>query len=168
MFRSRHFIMVMTSPRYSHRAFDAGRVACMTLLLGGSLACAADWPRFRGPGGTAVSDEAGTPASWSDEENVAWKTSLPGPGTSSPIIVGDRVLLTCYSGYGQSAESPGREEDLKRHVLCLDRGDGRIRWVRDVPALQPEASYQDFLVLHGYASSTPVSDGQRVYACFGK
>jgi outer membrane protein assembly factor BamB len=116
----------------------------------------------------AVSKDSATPVTWSDDENIAWKTALPGFGTSSPIVVGDRLLLTCYSGYGLSAENPGREEDLKRHLLCLDRRDGRLRWVRDVAAEQPEASYQDFLVLHGYASSTPTSDGERIYACFGK
>lgn len=146
-----------------------GRAICLAACgLTLATAHAADWPRFRGPNGAAVSDDSGTPVSWSDDENVAWKAALPGFGTSSPIVVGERVLLTCYSGYGQSAEDPGREEDLKRHLLCLDRGAGRILWVREVAAQQPEATYQDFLVLHGYATSTPVSDGQRVYACFGK
>ena len=80
------------------------------------------------------------------------------------------VIACCSPATAATARAreSRREEDLKRHLLCLDRGDGRIRWVRDVPALQPEASYTDFLVLHGYASSTPASDGQRVYACFGK
>jgi outer membrane protein assembly factor BamB len=143
-------------------------LAFVALLLAGLAAQAADWPRFRGPGGAAVSEDPDTPVSWSDEESVLWKTALPGFGTSSPIVVGDRVLLTCYSGYGLNAENPGREEDLKRQLVCLDRRGGRILWVRDVPAAQPEASYTDFLLLHGYASSTPASDGQRVYACFGK
>src|SRR5687768_7344048 len=118
-----------------------GRAICLAacgLML--ANASAADWPAFRGPNGAAVSEDAGTPVSWSDDENVAWKAALPGFGASSPIVVGERVLLTCYSGYGQSAEDPGREEDLKRRLLCLDRGAGRILWVRDVPAQQPEAS----------------------------
>lgn len=146
--------------------FVALRSACLVLLL--FVSVGADWPRFRGPDGTSVSGDAHAPVTWSDAENIAWKTPLPGFGTSSPIVVGERVLLTCYSGYGLNAEQPGREEDLKRQLVCLDRGDGRVRWVRDVPAEQPEATYQDFLVLHGYASSTPASDGQRVYVCFGK
>lgn len=140
----------------------------MTLVLLLCISAGADWPRFRGPEGSAVSRDEQTPITWSDEENVAWKTPLPGFGTSSPIIVGERVLLTCYSGYGLSAENPGREEDLKRHLVCLDRKDGRIQWTREAAAEQPEASYQDFLVLHGYASSTPVSDGRRVYVSFAK
>jgi outer membrane protein assembly factor BamB len=138
------------------------------LLLALLISAGADWPRFRGPQGSAVSSDAHTPAVWSEAENLAWKTALPGFGTSSPIVVGERVLLTCYSGYGLNAESPGREEDLRRHLICLDRRDGRVQWVRDVPAEQPEATYQDFLVLHGYASSTPASDGQRVYVSFAK
>lgn len=144
----------------------APRRICLVLLL--IVSAAADWPRFRGPDGSSVSRDAHTPLTWSETENIAWKTPLPGFGTSSPIVVGERVLLTCYSGYGLNAEQPGREADLKRHLVCLDRRDGRVHWVRDVPAEQPEATYQDFLVLHGYASSTPASDGERVYACFGK
>ncbi len=74
------------------------------------------------------------------------------------------LLQRVWSERGES----GREEDLKRHLVCIDRGDGRILWTREASAEQPEASYQDFLVLHGYASSTPASDGERVYVCLGK
>src|SRR5688572_12418891 len=88
----------------------------------------ADWPRFRGPGGAAVSEDEQTPVHWSDDEHIAWKAPLPGFGTSSPIVVGERVLLTCYSGYGLNAESPGHEEDLQRHLICLDRANGRVLW----------------------------------------
>ena len=127
-----------------------------------------DWPRFRGPAGAAVGNAENLPVQWSDSESVAWKSELPGFGASSPIVVGDRVFLTCYSGYGLDAMQPGREEDLIRRLVCLNRRDGKLLWTRDVPAVQPEASYIDFLVLHGYASSTPTSDGERVYCCFGK
>ena len=56
---------------------------------------AANWPQFRGPGSTGVpSDESGLPESWSDTENVAWKTSIGGSGWSSPVVWGDMVFLT--------------------------------------------------------------------------
>ena len=54
------------------------------------------WTRFRGPDGSGVSTEAvSTPTTWSDTENLKWKTALPGPGSSSPIVVGDKIFLTC-------------------------------------------------------------------------
>ena len=70
----------------------------------------------------------GLPTTWSEKENLAWKTKLPGPGTSSPIVFGDRIYLTCYSGYNVPGERRGKQEDLKRHLVCLDRSDGKIVW----------------------------------------
>lgn len=76
-------------------------------LLGGAFGQsrppAGDWPQFRGPDGLATSTCAKLPLTWSATQNLAWKTQLPGPGTSSPIVVGDRVFLTCYTGYGPAA-----------------------------------------------------------------
>ena len=69
-----------------------------TLLLVGPLA-AEDWARFRGPTGQGVSAAKGLPSKWSPTENIAWKTPLPGPGTSSPIVLGDKIYLTCYTGF---------------------------------------------------------------------
>jgi outer membrane protein assembly factor BamB len=137
--------------------------------FGQMIAVAAeDWPRFRGPQGAGVSEEVNLPVHWNDRENIVWKTPLPGFGTSSAVVVGNRIYLTCYSGYGLDAANPGREEDLKRSLLCLDRSHGEVLWSQDVAATGPEASYIDFLVLHGYASSTPTAEADRVYACFGK
>lgn len=133
-----------------------------------SAAGGEDWPRFRGPRGAGISDEIDLPVHWGDRENVAWKTALPGFGASSPIVVGERIYLTCYSGYGLDDMNPGVEEDLRRSLLCLDRTSGVPQWSHEVRALGPEASYIDFLILHGYASSTPVAEKDRVYACFGK
>src|SRR6185369_13131412 len=58
-----------------------------------------DWPQFRGPTGMGTSGETGLPVTWSATENIAWKTDLPGAGTSCPILVGDRIFVACYSGY---------------------------------------------------------------------
>ena len=128
----------------------------------------ADWRRFRGPDGAALSESAETPTHWSATENVTWKTALPGPGSSCPIVVGDRVFVTCYSGYGVDSEDAGAIEALQRHLVCVDRESGRVIWDKTVPAAQPEDRYQGFINEHGYASSTPVSDGERVYVFFGK
>jgi outer membrane protein assembly factor BamB len=142
----------------------AGTVASMFSSFG---ATAADWPRFRGPNGSGIATDAKPPTTWSDVENVRWKTDLPGPGTSSPIIVGDRIFVTCYSGYGDG-RTGGDVQKLLRHLVCVDRTTGKIAWSADVPAVQPEDRFDGFMTEHGYASHTPVSDGERVYVFFGK
>lgn len=130
----------------------------------------ADWPRFRGPNGTGIStEEAVPPTKWSPEKNVLWKTPLPGPGVSSPIVVKDRVFVTCWSGYSDNGRESGDIKDLKRHLVCLDRKTGYLIWDKKVDAVQPEDPYSGPGVpIHGYASHSPVSDGERVYVFFGK
>src|SRR4051794_26199510 len=111
------------------------RRICAFLVLGliaVSTARSADWMQFRGPGGQGVSDDKGIPEKWSETESVVWKTKLPGPGTSSPITVGDAIFVTCYTGYAETAGSPGDQKDLMRHLVCLDRKTGKIRWTKDV------------------------------------
>ncbi|HAK95693.1 MAG TPA: serine/threonine protein kinase, partial [Planctomycetes bacterium] len=127
---------------------------------------AADWPCFRGPTGMGASPETGLPAEWGPAKNIAWKAELPGAGTSSPIILGDRLYLTCYSGYNVPRAERGSPEDLVRHVICMKAGDGAVIWKKDFPAKLPEQkSIRDD---HGYASSTPAADAERVYVFFGK
>lgn len=128
----------------------------------------ADWLQFRGPGGLGKSLERGLPVTWSVTQNILWKTELPGHGASSPILVGDRVFVTCYSGYGVPGGTAGAMEQLKRHLVCLNPADGRIPWNRVIPAKLPEESYEGHMRQHGYASSTPAADGERVYVFFGK
>lgn len=145
----------------------------MALVLTGFLsltATADDWARFRGPAGLGVATEsAAIPTAWSPSANVAWKTALPGPGASSPIIVNGKAFVTCYSGYGVERESPGEIENLVRHLVCIDLESGKVLWQKDVKAALPEDLFEGAGVpAHGYASHTPVSDGKCVYAFFGK
>src|SRR5213593_2793175 len=79
---------------------------------------AADWPCFRGPNRTGISEDKGLPLEWSDTKNIIWKTPLPGRGASSPITFGNHIFLTCYSGYGMNRETPGQPENLTRHLVC--------------------------------------------------
>ena len=140
----------------------------VALGLVGSLS-ASDWPQFRGPGGSGVAADKGLPTTWSDNSNLAWKTEMPGAGTSSPIVVGNRVFLTCYSGYGVDKNDSSEMKDLKLHLLCMNRSDGNILWKRDIEPLLPEATGEGpYITLHGYASSTPICDGKHLYAFFGK
>ena len=123
------------------------------------------WPQFRGPGGRGVSEEKGLPTTWSPKENILWKTELPGAGTSSPIVLGDRIYLTAYSGYSVPGSETGDSNDLKLHLIALTP-NGEIRWVRDIaPALPEQERIRED---HGYASSTPAADNERVYVFFGK
>ncbi|MBC7819360.1 MAG: PQQ-like beta-propeller repeat protein [Planctomycetaceae bacterium] len=141
----------------------------MVLAIGGlPPAPAADWARFRGPNGSAVSDARGVPTEWSDLKNVAWKTELPGPGSSSPIIVGERVFVTCYSGYGMSRGAAGDIKQLQRHLICVSLKDGKINWDKPVASKQSEDRFTGYLQDHGYATSTPASDGEHVFVFFGK
>lgn len=125
-----------------------------------------DWRAFRGNDGFATSTERGFPLTWSATENIVWKTALPGAGSSTPIIVGKRLFITCYSGYNVPGQASGRQEDLRLHLVCLDRSNGTILWSHDIPAKLPEQ--ETIRTDHGYASSTPVADDSRVVAFFGK
>lgn len=145
----------------------------IAVALTASTAFAADWRQFRGPDGSGTSAEKGLPTTWSEKDNLVWRAKLPGPGTSSPIVVGKRVYLTCYSGYGLSPYKKGEEEPenpkaLMRHLVCIDRAGGEVLWSKEFKPVNPESKYYqhegDF---HGYASSTPTSDGERLYVFFG-
>ncbi len=143
-------------------------VFAFVVFGGGPAGEAADWSRFRGPNGSAVSDARGVPTDWSDSTNLAWKTALPGPGSSSPIIVGDRVFVTCYSGYGTDRRAAGDVKKLQRHLICVSLKDGKILWNKAVASKQSEDRFDGFIQDHGYATSTPASDGEQVFVFFGK
>jgi outer membrane protein assembly factor BamB len=117
-----------------------------------SVAQAADWTQFRGPNGTAVSQEKGLPVKWGAEENVRWKADLPGRGLSNPVIAGGRVYVTCSSGY--------RENRL--HVLCFDEATGKRLWERQLASTGNTACHPKTCM----AAPTPVADGKNVYALF--
>lgn len=124
-------------------------LACIVLLPVSGLASAGDWPRFRGPNGAGIAADKDVPVKWT-EENILWKTPIPGVGHSSPIVCKGRVFL-------QSASEDGRE----RWLLCFDAKKGNILWKRAAPGQDAHTH-----PLNTLASSTPTSDGERVYAAF--
>ncbi len=170
------------SAHHSSRATDhiAGRaigrlplLALLALAIGALLAApsaaqekAGDWLQFRGPGGNGVSGDKNLPETWDGTKNIAWKVELPGSGTSSPIIMGERIYLTWYNGYAVPRQPKGQMEDLKLGLLCLNKADGKPIWSKEVPASLPEQ--ESIRESHGYASSTPTADAERVYAFFGR
>lgn len=115
------------------------------------------------------------PDRWSPTENIDWKTDLPGRGWSSPIVSGGRVFLTAVINRGETEEPkkglyfggnrpepPKTEHEWK--VLCLDLATGQIRWHQTVQRGQPQSAIH---LKNSFASETPVTDGERIYACFG-
>jgi outer membrane protein assembly factor BamB len=112
---------------------------------------AEDWPGWRGPRGDGSSLEVNLPTQWSDTENVAWKVAVPGTGHSSPVVLGDKVFLTS-----------ALEDRQERVLICLDRRDGTKLWESTVLSAPLEGKHQ----LNSYASSTPATDGERLYISF--
>ena len=142
----------------SLRTFTA--VALLLAFAGASNANAVDWPGFRGPTGDGVSLDDKVPTSWSDLKNLKWKRELPGAGYSSPIVVGDHIFVTSFSNGDNLAK-------LTRHLVSVNRKTGEIEWSKPIVTAGRERSIPVFAGRPGYASHTPVSDGERVYVLFG-
>jgi outer membrane protein assembly factor BamB len=122
-----------------------GRIAAFfTAFLFCLQVNAQDWPQFRGPQGDGKSMST-VPATWSDSSNLKWAVELPGRGVSSPIVVGDDVLVTAFSGEGANARPSGEASQLTRLLLCVDRKSGEIRWQRLLESNVAEDSYEGFL-----------------------
>lgn len=125
---------------------------CMLISVAGIVdAQAEDWTRFRGPNGQGVSNETNLPVQWSSTENVAWKTPIPGEAWSSPIVHGDYLFLTTATEQGKSCR-----------VLCIDRSSGEVVWNHEVHRQELRAKRAQ----NSYATPTPTTDGDKVYAVF--
>jgi outer membrane protein assembly factor BamB len=112
------------------------------------------WPRFRGPSGQGETHHTKLPTEWDkDGRNLLWRVKIDGAGNSSPILWGDHLFLTSSNAQG-----------TKRFVHCFSRLDGSVRWTREAPARPPEKGVRD---KNGYASATPVTDGERVICFLG-
>ena len=134
------------------------------------------WPQFRGLGSAGISAESELPDRWSDTENVVWRTEIPGRGWSSPIVWRDRIIVTTAISDGQEEEAKkgihpvigDRYEPSKNRrrwvVLCFDLETGDLIWEREVHSGFPDWARH---VKNSYASETPCTDGERVYAYFG-
>jgi outer membrane protein assembly factor BamB len=130
-----------------------------------------DWPAFRGPRHDSIAPlQARPPATWSDTENIAWRAPLPGPGASTPLVLGSRVIVTSYTGYGADPSEPGEPDDLRHQILAFDRDDGSPLWRVDLRGHLPKPARQVQIQEHGFASPTPAvsPDQQTLYVYFGK
>jgi hypothetical protein len=123
----------------------------LTLLTFAPGARAEDWPQWRGPRLDGTVTETGIPLTWSQTENIAWKTPLPGKGHSSPAIFGDRIFVTS-----------ALEDEGKQLLLCLDRKSGKVLWTVEQPFKKQKLIHK----LNSHASSTPATDGKLVWIAF--
>jgi len=153
------------------------RVLLLPFLL---VTCAAaapqNWPQFRGPDSSGVAaDDPRLPDRWSKTENVAWKAEIPGRGWSSPVVWGDSVFLTSVVStapeepakkglyFGGNRPAPPTVEH-RWMVYGVDFKGGKILWEREVHQGVPQSARH---LKNSYASETPATDGEHVYAYFG-
>ena len=137
-----------TMSRFHLLVLGALAILSLSSLLPG-IALPADWPSFRGPNGSGIAETSGLPSEFGPQLNVLWKTEAPA-GASSPVLTRDRIFLTGIA-------------DGQLLTICLDRKTGRVLWRREILPGRSELLHK----LNSPASSTPVTDGETVYAFFG-
>jgi outer membrane protein assembly factor BamB len=157
-------------------------VLLFSTLVWGVVQSEGNWPYWRGTAadGMAVGD---APLHWSDTQNVKWKADIPGRGSSSPVIWGDQIFVTTAVKTGPDAKpepaaasaptpapkmqltTPGPQPEHKFEVLCLDRRTGKILWERTATTAVPHEGHHP--TYGSFASNSPVTDGNHVYAFFG-
>ncbi|MEM9281559.1 MAG: PQQ-binding-like beta-propeller repeat protein [Verrucomicrobiota bacterium] len=130
----------------------------LSVLVALSTFAMADWTQYRGPNGQGLSGET-VPVEWSESKNLKWKLDLNGEGSSSPVISGGSVFVTTFQG-----SSP----NVTRFLHRVDFETGKLIWSREIPVDYPEDAGRGFILEHGWASNTPVTDGKAVYGYFGK
>lgn len=126
-------------------------VTVILLVVFATAVQAENWPVWRGPRMDGTSIDLNVPVQWSATTNVKWKTPIPGVGHASPIVWGDRIFLVS-----------SLNDDAERVLNCVNRDDGKVLWRKTVL----EAPLERIHKLNSYASSTPATDGQRVYVSF--
>jgi outer membrane protein assembly factor BamB len=133
-------------------------LACLVVAAAGRPATGDDWSHWRGPQGNGVAPEARPPLDFGPGRGERWKVEIPGRGTSSPVVRGERVFVTT------AVPRPDDAGAFDFRVICLDRATGRERWSRTVVTARPhEGTHQT----NGFASASPCVDDERVYAHFG-
>jgi outer membrane protein assembly factor BamB len=122
------------------------------------------WPCFRGPTGQGIVLDTDIPLAWGDSENVLWRLKLPGRGNSSPVVWGDRLFVTA-EGESRPDDAPllAKDQAPDRLLLCYST-DGQLLWQHAAPT---PAEHEVLYWKNTLASSTPVTDGERVIVFFG-
>jgi len=138
------------------------RIQVLCLFLSIHFMLAANWPDWRGPQGTGVSEETSLPLKWSTNQNVRWRVPLPAPGNSTPIIWNDLVFITQATFTGNNKDL-AKQPATRREVVCFDRASGKQLWKSGVESSEGELTHGD----NPYCSGSPATDGERVIAWFG-
>ena len=149
LFRRQHRATDFAADRSRKRFWDGFLLFTVILLLG-HLSYAGDWPHWRGPFLNGSSDEKNLPASWSQTENVAWVSPLPGPSGATPVICKGRVFV--------SSTKKGSDELL---ALCFDAKNGKELWSKKLGASSRKVPRNTM------ATPSPVTDGKHVYFMYG-
>ena len=156
-------------------------LALLALFSLTTIGFAANWPQWRGPDGSGISNEKNLPAEWAPTKNIKWKTPISGRGHSSPIVWGNKIFLTTaiegelvpgakavtHTAEGQVFKHPdsvGADHKHTFKVIALDRNSGKILWESTAWEGTP---YDNRHRKSSYAASTPATDGKLVYAFFG-
>lgn len=148
------------------------RICILLSLLAVTCAASAEnWGQWRGPRQLGVTDIENLPVHWDDDENIAWKTKMPGPGSSQPVRYQGRIFVTSFSGYdpgiGPKKKKQGAEKTLRYHVTCLDPANGSIIWSKELKPINTVNQQSRNLAFHGWATPTPLAEENRLYVSFG-
>lgn len=140
------------------RGYQRGWLPVLLVAVTAMAMARADWPHWRGDGGNGVSLTAKPPVTFGPDRNLRWKAEVPGRGSSSAVVMGERVFVTT------AVPAEGEPGVFDFRLLCLDRETGREAWSRScVKAVPHEGTHET----NGFASASPCTDGDRVYAHFG-
>lgn len=132
-------------------------VALSVIFLVPRHSPADNWPHWRGESGNSVSTTAKPPTRWSPSQNIKWKSAIPGTGSGSPVIWEDNVFVV-------SAVDAGGAGQLKFVLFCFDRDNGKLKWQQVATVARPHEGTHS---TNGFASASPMTDGEYVYAHFG-
>jgi len=166
---------------FSHIKLIVAIILLSSVVVLTSTAGAANWPQWRGPGGTGVSAEKNLPAEWGPAKNIKWKSAIAGRGHSSPVVWGNKIFLTTaiegdvvpgakavtHMDEGKEFLHPDSVGADRKHtfkVICLNADTGKILWEQTAFEGTP---YDNRHRKSSFASSTPATDGKLVYAFFG-
>ena len=149
--------VLVDQPRMSSQ-FRLSCISCLCLLLFHTSVFAGNWGHWRGPTGNSVAPDAKPPTEWSSTNNVKWKVRIPGRGSGSPAIWGNRVFVVTADSAG------GTKGSLAFKILCFDRESGRKVWESTATEATPHQGTHN---TNGYSSASPTTDGKHVYAHFG-
>ncbi len=137
------------------------------------------WPQWRGPTANGVSPSGNPPTEWSETKNVHWKIAMPGAGSSTPVLWGNRLYVTTAVPFGARQTSaaqrqprrnwgpPPNPDASRRHrflVLAIDRSTGETVWETSVREELPHAGTHEF---GNFATASAMTDGEHVWAFFG-